>query len=217
MTVYKYLGYGVTNENGIAKLDHDADGQEISHSYVGVGAGEIDVVASLDNPVSEGSIVSVPYNVWDTLWYDDNSSEHEIKWKYSQQNAIVTESDNARVLDNTASTGNNYSFFRPQLNNTVITPSQPFAIEFKHITLSNVSQIAFNLNGEFTRTFGQLNLDTTEKTVKIVVQDNTVKYYVNNIEVTGITDTVASTSLDIRIRVNAGHSVTIKDFKVYTI
>ena len=149
--------------------------------------------------------------------YDDNSSEHEIKWKYSQQNAIVTESNNARVLDNTVSTGSNYCFFRPQLNNTVITPSQPFAIEFKHITLSNASQIAFNLNGEFTRTFGQLNLDTTEKTVKIVVQDNTVKYYVDNSEVTGITDTVASTSLDIRLRINAGHSLTIKDFKVYSI
>ena len=202
----RLIGTGTTGTDGSCSIP-----------YTGTGAGEVDVIASLDNPISQGSIVSVPCNVWDTLWYDDNSSEHEIKWKYSQQNAIVTESDNARVLDNTASTGSNYCFFRPQLNNTVITPSQPFAIEFKHITLSNVSQIAFNLNGEFTRTFGQLNLDTTEKTVKIVVQDNTVKYYVNNIEVTGITDTVASTSLDIRIRVNAGHSVTIKDFKVYTI
>ena len=65
MTVYKYLGYGVTNENGVAKLDHDANGDEIQHSYTGVGAGEVDVVASLDNPVSSGSIVSETYSVID--------------------------------------------------------------------------------------------------------------------------------------------------------
>ena len=63
--VYKYLGYGVTDSNGVAKLDHDAEGQELQHSYTGVGAGEVDVVASLDNPVSSGSIVSVPCNVID--------------------------------------------------------------------------------------------------------------------------------------------------------
>ena len=70
MTNYRYLGYGVTNENGVAKLDHDAQGQEISHSYTGVGAGEIDVLASLDNPIDEGSIVSETYEVGDYLVYD---------------------------------------------------------------------------------------------------------------------------------------------------
>ena len=153
---------------------------------------------------------------WDSVWFDNNSSEHESKWKFNQQNAIVTESEGARVLDNTQNVSS-FCLFRPQLNNTVITPSQPFAIEFKHITLSDTSQIALSLNGEFTRTFGRLGLSNTEKTVKVVVQDNTVKYYVNNSEVTGLTDTVTTTTPDIRIRVNAGHSVTIKDFKVYSI
>ena len=69
--VYKYLGYGVTDSNGVAKLDHDAEGQELQHSYTGVGAGEVDVVASLDNPVSSGSIVSGTLSVWDVIKYDD--------------------------------------------------------------------------------------------------------------------------------------------------
>ena len=49
---YNYLGYGVTDENGIAKLDHDANGDSISHSYTGTGAGKIDVVpkASISLP-----------------------------------------------------------------------------------------------------------------------------------------------------------------------
>ena len=63
--VYKYLGYGVTDSNGVAKLDHDAEGQELQHSYTGVGAGEIDVVASLDNPIVDGSIVSGTFSVFD--------------------------------------------------------------------------------------------------------------------------------------------------------
>ena len=58
MTTYKYLGYGVTDENGVAHLDHDANGDPLTHSYTGVGAGEIDVLASLDNPITSSSIVS---------------------------------------------------------------------------------------------------------------------------------------------------------------
>ena len=65
MTNYRYLGYGVTNENGVAKLEYNSEGQKRDHSYTGVGAGEIDVVASLDNPVSSGSIVSETYSVID--------------------------------------------------------------------------------------------------------------------------------------------------------
>ena len=67
MTNYRYLGYGVTDSNGVAKLDHDANGDPLTHSYTGVGAGEVDVVASLDNPVSSGSIVSEPYSILDTI------------------------------------------------------------------------------------------------------------------------------------------------------
>ena len=58
MSSYRYLGYGITNENGVAQLKYDENGDELEHSYTGVGAGEIDVLASLDYPVSSGSIVS---------------------------------------------------------------------------------------------------------------------------------------------------------------
>lgn len=73
--VYKYLGWGITNENGVAKLDHDANGDEIQHSYTGVGAGEIDVVASLDKPIVDGSIVSETFVVLDTLYHDEMTSD----------------------------------------------------------------------------------------------------------------------------------------------
>ena len=70
MTNYRYLGYGVTDSNGVAHLDHDANGDSLSHSYTGVGAGEIDVLASLDNPIVDGSIVSETYSILDCIKYD---------------------------------------------------------------------------------------------------------------------------------------------------
>ena len=84
MTNYRYLGYGVTDSNGVAKLDHDANGDPLSHSYTGVGAGEVDVVASLDNPIVDGSIVSVPCNVLDCYKYDSGTDPNNNIWTVAQ-------------------------------------------------------------------------------------------------------------------------------------
>ena len=62
---YVYKGYGITNENGVAHLDHDANGDPINHSYTGVGAGEIDFVASLDD-LSDVTIDVNPSTINDT-------------------------------------------------------------------------------------------------------------------------------------------------------
>ena len=59
MTSYRYLGYGTTDANGVAH-----------YTYTGTGAGEVDVIASLDNPISEGSIVSETYEVLDCIYID---------------------------------------------------------------------------------------------------------------------------------------------------
>lgn len=71
MANYRYLGYGITDENGIATLDHDSNGDPIDHSYTGTGAGEIDVVASLDDDteISDSSILSETYEVCDCKYY----------------------------------------------------------------------------------------------------------------------------------------------------
>ena len=70
MANYRYLGYGITNEQGIATLDHDANGDPITHSYTGTGAGEIDIVASLDDTskISDSSIQSETYGVLDYFY-----------------------------------------------------------------------------------------------------------------------------------------------------
>ena len=50
---YRYLGYGITDSNGEAKLEYDENGNHLDHSITGTGAGELDIVASLDKPTNE--------------------------------------------------------------------------------------------------------------------------------------------------------------------
>lgn len=84
MANYRYLGYGITDENGIATLDHDSNGDPITHSYTGTGAGEIDVVASLDDQshISDSSILSETYETLDCIKYDNatQSSHNDSIW-----------------------------------------------------------------------------------------------------------------------------------------
>ena len=96
MTNYTYLGWGTTDSNGVAKLDHDANGDEISHSYTGVGAGEIDVVAALDKPISSGTIVSTPYPVYDCTWVDKSDAT----WS---NGTYASFSNGVRTFNNTSS------------------------------------------------------------------------------------------------------------------
>ena len=85
MAIYKYLGYGVTNSKGKAKLDHDKNGDPITHSYTGAGAGELDIIASLDNPstISDSSIQSEIYSLYDVLFKDIGTSSDYTDWRTS--------------------------------------------------------------------------------------------------------------------------------------
>ena len=104
MTVYKYLGWGITNENGVAKLDHDADGIRIDNSYTGVGAGEIDVVASLDNPIVDGSIVSKTYSIYDCYKYDSGTDPSNTMWALNANAKLTRGSEYSTLEENTIGT-----------------------------------------------------------------------------------------------------------------
>lgn len=82
---YRYLGYGITDSNGEAKLEYDENGNHLDHSITGTGAGELDIVASLDKPIDSGSLVSETYSIIDATWIDDGTMNI---W-YNQQNTQV--------------------------------------------------------------------------------------------------------------------------------
>ena len=124
MTSYRYLGYGVTDSNGVAHLKKNAKDQDID-GYTGVGAGEIDIIASLDNPIVDGSIVSETYSVWDYLFYDDGiTSPKTANWTNYSDRLTVTVDETGTTLARESSSGTGY-YLTPSAYST------PFAIEFE--------------------------------------------------------------------------------------
>ena len=86
MTSYRYLGSATTDANGIAK-----------YNFTGSGAGEIDFIASLDNPITSSSIVSVPCNVLDCIYYDPVNSDTSSNY-YLNTNVADISYDNSNLV-----------------------------------------------------------------------------------------------------------------------
>ena len=101
---YVYLGYGVTDENGKAKLEYDTTGTPITHSYTGTGAGEIDIVASLDSTIDDSSLVSETYSIIDGIFYDGGTTGNTNGGFYYN---IFSSSDVTHSTDSTGTTVQN--------------------------------------------------------------------------------------------------------------
>ena len=120
MTSYRYLGYGVTDSNGVAHLDHDPQGNPIN-GYTGTGAGEVDVLASTDNPISSGSIVSGTLSVHDCMLYDKGIlNDSDTRNLFNNMTAFTRESDGTTVsYNNTGSSQTQiYLNVRPQITDS---------------------------------------------------------------------------------------------------
>ena len=208
MTVsYRFIGKGTTDANGVAHITEDANGDTVSPpGYVGVGAGEIDVVASVDKPISSGSVVSQPSTVWDTLFYDSGiDGTHNNKWL--EHSCTVTPSS-----DGTTVVGSNYY------------------VASEHTTSDWTKRVAFpsSFNVEFdvvsyTGTQYLRILDTSDTTCGQVTIDATGHYKVC-VTSTGITCTVDGETHYIYNSSNtasgrvgfSGANLKYKDFKVYS-
>ena len=165
--VYKYLGYGVTNENGVAKLEYNSEGQKRDHSYTGVGAGEVDVLASLDNPVSQGSIVSGTYPVWDTIRYDDGTGT---VWS-PNANASVTMEDDGALFEKTANYGTVYIGSNQQIHpiDTVMefdVVSETGTCELSFMNSSQSNKGIVNFGNQTNRGVGHWRIEIRNTTVK---------------------------------------------------
>lgn len=114
MVNYRYVGRGVTNEYGVATLQYDANNQPVN-GYVGVGAGELDFIASLDNPIQSGSFVSKTFVVYDTLQhYFESPTSSELSVLDSNMSLSV---DNGYVL--AEQTSGTTGYVGVQLNSNV--------------------------------------------------------------------------------------------------
>ena len=210
MTSYRYIGYGVTDSNGVAHLDHDPQGNPIN-GYTGTGAGEVDVIASTDNPITGSSIVSEIYGVFDTRWYDkalDGSGNHN---------------DNYDSIDNLsrASDGTTFNMpsawttVRPKINNsTNISISDDLCVEFDILALDNQGgQIRFTIYDGNNR----ITVLSATGHYKAVITDD-IKIYKDNtlINTLELNKSLGSVQLIFTNSI-ANASMKFKDYMIYPI
>ena len=170
--VLRYLGYGTTDSSGVAKLDHDANGDSISHSYIGVGAGELDVLASLDNPVVEGSVVSEPYEVIDAFVKDNCTTDTSL-WTSSTATIDRTSGEYMQVTGTGSS--NSIIFVKNNVND-IFDYTQSYAFEFDGLNVNASSIYVYvgssskgGISNPTSSVFSSIRLEYDASTQKIKI------------------------------------------------
>ena len=210
---YIYLGYGVTDENGECKLDHDANGDSISHSYTGTGAGKIDVVASLDSPssISDSSLVSETFVLWDTLFYDSGTTGTvNSKWKINGGNGNRTSSSDGTTFENVDSSIRFDNFIQNN-SSDIYFWNAPFCVELDIVQIQGSArlQIFSRESSQFFNGCGAIGhwKITYDGTTLVATKDNgSPTSYERNLS-----------NARIGFYVSQGESITFKNLKVYLI
>ena len=167
MTVtYIYKGYGITDENGKAHLEYDSSGNPLTHSYTGTGAGEIDIVASLDQTITDSSIISNTYTIEDCYFIEQGSSTTG----YTISGGTLTITDGEFTL--TKGTGTSYFYTNYPKTNYPITDFQDKTLTVKaNLTEINATNLVMylmvNTGSWSTATTTMTTTGTIENTIDI--------------------------------------------------
>jgi len=198
VSLYRIYGGGITGDSGA-----------VSGIYTCSGAGKKEIVAK------SGSVVSQPYSIWDTLFYDNATSESN-KWRNYSDRLTVTPSDDGTTLFRDASTSIGYYIAYDTSTSQYVTFTTPFVIEFEVSGISSRSQcgVYFSVSSDNNKTFSDMGVVNGDS-VKIEYDGTTIKVYRNG----GTSSTDISLSLTGNIKVGffvgATNYFTFKNFKIY--
>ena len=210
MVFYKYIGYGVTDENGVAKLDHDAEGNPLTHSYTGTGAGEVDVVASLDNPVLEGSIVSEIYEILDTIFYCKGATSVNPNWTKSNATTQTDDTGTEVALNETS------GYYNVSLSS--LSSGNDYCIEFDVMNIGNGAwDCRFDFCGANYWLFRDVNPTTDFKHYKIEIKNGTGKLYIDNQYQTSRDASPTYANTNVRYSLYDTCDIKYKNFVIYPI
>ena len=207
MVSYRYLGSALTNANGVATFD-----------YQGTGVGEVDVIASTDNPITSSSIVSGTLPVLDCIFYDPCTSD------------TGTWSPNYRVTASYSNDGVHFSVAESgsQAIDLIVSSSKhPFdgtsdkCIEFDFKTANTIQLYLMENNGSTRKAIQILSNSTSYQHIKWV-------YDATAHTVTPIVDGTTGTAVDVSssnlttfgfsiVDSNGDIDCWLKEFKVYPI
>ena len=207
MANYRYLGYGITNEQGIAHLDHDANGDPITHSYTGTGAGELDIIASLDDStkISESSIQSETYSIFDYLCYDGGvTGDKSSDWTASSGISVSTDdtgtllsaNNNQTYTSSKLLTGDFEATFQATNSGSIrigFNKASDSTVQTKIITPTNDGLYYYKINRIGSTWRFQYSSDGTNWTDRTIPVNNITDedcYFLFSIEVSGSTRTI---------------------------
>ena len=222
MTNYKFIGTGTTDATGVARLTKDPQGQTIN-GYVGSGNGEIDFVASLDNPIVDGSIVSETLSVLDALFYDSGTTgTPNSMWAINNLTyASITSTNEGLVLANSHTTNDYYIGINKEGQTTTIAEwidFKDFVFEFEMVENSNITSCSFNLRPETSTAviYYMANLNVGD-IFRAEYKDGVVKLFKNNVQIGSDYNFNVGELTSIRFAVRKEKNFTIKNVKLYSI
>jgi len=208
MVNYRYLGYGVTNDNGVAQLTHDANGDLISNGggYVGTGAGELDVIASLDNPITSGSVVSDTYQVIDALLRDGGTDSDKNNSMWNNTTYFTRNTNDTTVQYTNSGSGavevcrfNNKEDI-PMIVELTITENSYFQIRLATYDSNNVARL-----------YGYLALENGETgRLQIIIEPDLVTYKLNGETIGSEPTQATSVNYYFVFRCNGGKTMNFK-------
>lgn len=226
MATYRYLGWGETNENGIARLSKNANNQDID-GYTGQGIGKVDIVVSLDNPIVEGMSLQETYEVCDSLMFDsgilNDPQRNTNDWLNWNNYLTVTADANGTLLTNTsANSGYIYLFKHGHTSSDFYVWDYGSCIEFDLVDCSDLTkcylQIVASGSGEII--FGNENLSTMGITVgshiKVDVTSSRATVYVDGVEKYH-KDHSYSNLFRIDVAIVSGYTFKFRNLRVYPI
>jgi hypothetical protein len=209
MVIYTYLGFGTTDNNGKATLEFDPNGDPLTHSYTGTGAGEIDIIASLDDEIGEASIISNDYRILDGIFLDKATTGNKNNNWNNPSNYIDVgnPTDNGTTLTNTSGTRHYWSNNYTQFNG-------PFAIEVDIINYTG--DVGFRVTGtNYNFAFSNYNVPSENAHLRLKFENGNISYEINggtpSNYATGITDTKAY----IGFRFAGAGTITYRNFIIY--
>ena len=214
MTSYRYLGSGTTDSNGVAHLTEDASGETVT-GYVGQGVGEMEIFATLDNPVTQSSIQSEPYTVIDGLIFHDGTSNKNVFASTITLSRSVT--SDGTVLSYSGS-GTGYAYLDYGNTEASLDFDAPYCLEFILVSYTGGASVYCGTNtfaDVVEKTFTELNC-TGNNRVKLTYDGSYVDIFVDNDRKVHLARNY-DTNQRLGFRINGTGNLTYKDLVVYRI
>ena len=200
----RYIGKGITDENGIAKLTEDSEGNPCE-GYTGTGAGIVNIFAECR------SIQSEIYSLYDVLFKDIGTSSDYTDWRTSSTVDIARNTEYTTVSSKDSTVFSSRAVNLPNGANCIEFDAN-INVPTTFVSLRRDTTSVTNLSNEYlgiTTKLGQwhhIRIEWNETQYRAIVDDD-IKDYRN------LSDT--PNRFQFSINANTGLEIKYKNFMIY--